>query len=140
MRFVVVLPLILLSACAGTNEQSPALEPVKLSALEASAQKIESMMVDVLAMESGLQTVKSGGSPISIAFSGDAAALLKRLAELEGRQFLVTGRHPVSLPVSLDVKDRPIKEVLYLIGMQVGARADVVLSAKAIELRFKEWN
>lgn len=139
-KIAVLASLLGLSACAGTNEAPPAPDPVKLTPLEASAERIETMMVDVMSIEAGLKTVKTEGMPISISFAGDAAVILKKLADLEGKNFLVTGRHVASMPVSLEVKDRPIKEVLYLIGMQVGSRADVVSSPKAIELRFKEWS
>lgn len=139
MRLTAILSVLLLAGCAGSQEKPVESGPVKLSALEESAQKIETMMVEVLAIESGLRTVKSDGDPISVSYSGDATTILKKLADIEGKHFIATGRHPVSLPVSLEVKSRPIKEVLYLIGMQVGGRADVILSSRQIELRFKEW-
>lgn len=139
---ICLITTLILAGCASAPQAPTPVVSAEPAPLERSAKNIERMMVELNRLESGLTAAKmrAAGEPVTITYSGDAVNLVDRLAKLTNRVFLVTGRHPAPLPVSLDVQDRPVEEVLYLVGVQLGKRADILLDRDRIELRYQEWN
>lgn len=78
------------------------------------------------------------GPNMTVDYQGEAAALLRRVAQTSGYQFRQSGPQPyVPLVVHVDVADKPFVEFLKDIGSQFAGRADLVLSDKTIEIRYR---
>lgn len=71
-------------------------------------------------------------------YQGDAATLLKRIAQANGRSFEITGTEPrLPLFVHVDVRNADLRSVLADIGAQFGGRADLVLTTSHIKISYK---
>lgn len=75
---------------------------------------------------------------LTVIWEGEAAEILKRIAASQQLQFKQSGPMPrLPLPVFIKLNNASLAEALALIGEQCGARADVVLNERSIELRSK---
>jgi hypothetical protein len=107
-----------------------------------SAQKIDQLLTDI-ALAGGISTatsqvghVRVNGDRVNVQWQGDAPAVLSRLAEAEGLKFAMIGC-PVPILVSIQSANADFVRVLEHIGMQLGARADVVLKTDAVEIHYR---
>ncbi|CCD28921.1 TraH conjugal transfer protein [Candidatus Glomeribacter gigasporarum BEG34] len=107
-----------------------------------SAHQVNQLLTDI-ALAGGISTTAShaghvqiDGDRISVQWQGDAPAVLRRLAEAKGLKFAMIGR-PVPIPVSIQSENADFVRVLENIGMQLGARADVVLKTDAVEIHYR---
>jgi defect-in-organelle-trafficking protein DotD len=105
-------------------------------ALALSSKKIEAMLTDFQSLSEPVALPKSdkANDKITIAWSGEAVSLLKRLAELRGYSFTETGKPTGPLLIYVNARAEPLMDVLRNIGAQLGPRADIVLKDKAVEL------
>lgn len=75
---------------------------------------------------------------ITTTFHGDAAVLLRRLAQARDKTLIVLGPKPhLPLLVQISVVDVPYEDFLRDIGYQFGQRADLVLADRHIEIRYR---
>lgn len=75
---------------------------------------------------------------ITTTFHGDAAVLLRRLAQVRGTTLRVHGPKPhLPLLVQISAVDVPYEDFLRDIGYQFGQRADLVLADGHIEIRYR---
>jgi hypothetical protein len=146
MRFTHVAMTVLVCGAAGCASQQPPAVDTTGRMLDAqfseSAQKIDSMMVDV-ARAGGVSAVapRTGkvmvsGDLITVQWQGDAPEVLRKLAEAKGLRFAAMGR-AVPIPVSLSAIDTRFVDVLENVGTQCGGRADVVLTNDALEIHYR---
>ncbi|RKP47574.1 hypothetical protein D7S89_15215 [Trinickia fusca] len=145
MRSTYVLTAALISCLAGCVTQPAPVDETghKLDGqLDDSARRIDALLVDI-SRAGGISAVvpKSGtvlvsGEFMTVQWRGDAPEVLRKIAEAKGLQFSVSGR-AVPLPVSIDATNTSFVQVLENIGTQLGGRADVVLKADALELRYR---
>lgn len=78
------------------------------------------------------------GALVTASFQGDAAQLLKRIADARGLELKIRGPKPyLPLIVHVDAVNQPIEEFLKDVGYQFGQRADLVLGAGALEIRYR---
>jgi len=136
----------LLQGCA----TPPAAAPVDTTGqmldakLTQSAQKIERMLVDVSRASAISSVAPKGGKVIvdgetaTVVWNGDAAPLLKKIADAKGLKFTPLGR-AVQIPVAIEASEAPILEVLENIGVQMGSRADVILTSDAVEIQYRAY-
>lgn len=75
-----------------------------------------------------------------VSFRGDAVDLLKKLEPVTGKKVAVTGPQPrLPLYVQVSAAGLPADEVFKDIGYQLGQRADLILQAQTIEIRFRSY-
>lgn len=81
------------------------------------------------------------GDSLSVDYAGEAAPLLAQLAKAQNKTFGIYGKHPrLPLPIVVNVKNVPLLELAKDIGAQFGQRADLVLSATSLEIRYRDFN
>jgi hypothetical protein len=116
--------------------------------LNESAQRIEQLLVDI-SRARGISThphpsrhsevavtAASNGERLMVQWQGDVREVLRKLAAVKGLRFSVLGR-PIPMPVSIHSINTDFVQILENIGVQLGNRADVVLKADALEIRYR---
>lgn len=84
-------------------------------------------------MSANLQAQK-----MNVTWEGEAAEILKRIADAQHLKFKVTGPQPrLHLPVFIRLRAVTLKEALEAIADQCGGRADIELSDDTVELRMR---
>lgn len=75
-----------------------------------------------------------------VTWRGDANDLLKNLEPILGQKLSVTGPVPrMPLYVQVHALGVPVDEVMRDIGYQLGQRADLVLTAGGVEIRYRAY-
>lgn len=78
------------------------------------------------------------GALVTASFQGDAAQLLRRVADARGMELKIRGPKPyLPLVVHVDAVNQPIDDFLKDVGYQFGQRADLVVADGAIEIRYR---
>lgn len=62
---------------------------------------------------------------ITAVYRGDVRLVLRKLADQAGLQFMIVGKVPTLLNVTVDAKDQPLVRILESIGTQTGNVADI---------------
>lgn len=141
--YMLSLPLVVsLAACAA--QPAPVDETARMldARLAASAQRIDSMLVDISragaisAARPKPGKVEINGDLVTVVWHGDAPDVIKKIAEAKGLTFAVMGR-PVPSPVAIEAVNSPLLSVLENIGTQLGGRGDVVLKQSALEVHYR---
>ena len=128
----------LIAGCAAQK-----VEPVKtVDPAEVSLQKSLDRVANMPQFTSGADekppapTLKGQG--ITVSFQGSADQLLSKIAAARGLAFKVQGPQPfLPLPVHVDLADVTFSEFLADVGHQFGQRADLVLTDKTLEIRYR---
>lgn len=140
-RFMPALVFALGAALAGCAtapvQTTPQVDPAEVAlrkALETQPGAMHAQSADAKApaarLAGPLVTIKN--------YVGDAEPLLRRLATARGMDFAVTGPEPrLPLLIAIDADGLPLEALLHDIGHQFGQRADVVLGAGRIEIRYR---
>ncbi|SPA23657.1 TraH conjugal transfer protein (modular protein) [Cupriavidus taiwanensis] len=131
-----------LAACAAPS--APIDETARMldSKLAASAQKIDSMLVDIAragALTSPAKKpskVEINGDLVTVIWHGDAPDVIKKMAEAKGLTFDIKGRR-VPSPVAIEAVNTPFVAVLENIGVQLGGRGDVILRQQSLEVHYR---
>jgi hypothetical protein len=75
---------------------------------------------------------------VQVDYFGDASVLLRMMAEGMGWRFAVTGSVPhMPIFVTVSAQGEPAEEVLRLMALQLGGRADIALRDSMLELRYR---
>lgn len=83
------------------------------------------------------QLDKADGN-ITVSYRGEAADLMRRIALAQGLSFRVEGPLPhLPLYVAIDATDMRLVDLCREVGMQFGQRADLVLTPRSIEIRYR---
>lgn len=134
---------------AGCATVGDAAKPVPATPIEThisdSAKRVESLMIELnsarAANAASAAGIRSSGmsldSLVSVKrFDGDAEGFVRQLAATTGHKFVALGRVKLPLPITVEVKDVPLIEVLKIVGYQLGGRADLALTNEGFELRY----
>lgn len=79
--------------------------------------------------------IKDDEQRLSLTWKGDAAELVQQLARDRGLSFATTGVR-LPLPVSMTVKNEPLRSVLELLRAQVGYRAAISQQADRLVVEY----
>lgn len=85
--------------------------------------------------EKAIRTSPEGN--VTIYWSGDAAKLLAEIATKTKKHFSLQGKPVLPLPISLDVKNASVQQLLESIADQINNRADIILENDAIILDYR---
>lgn len=85
--------------------------------------------------EKAIRTSPEGN--VTIYWSGDAAKLLAEIATKTKKHFSSQGKPVLPLPISLDVKNASVQQLLESIADQINNRADIILENDAIILDYR---
>ncbi|MEX3917909.1 DotD/TraH family lipoprotein [Paraburkholderia sp. BR10872] len=146
LRVGSIMTMAVATACALAGCAQPApIDPAAIQMdkqLDESARNIDSML-DKVARAGAISaavpqagTVMVSGQFITVRWKGNAAEVLRKIAEAKGLRFAEVGR-PIASPVSIDATNTDFVSVLENIGTQLGGRADVVLKSDALEIRYR---
>lgn len=133
---LVVLPALLL-ACASPPPAKPPAEPdavtVRLDAVTRTAEARRDIHADTVRPAAHFSWDR-----VEVDYFGDAAVLLRQMAQGVGMQFAITGPAP-HLPIFVQVssKGERMDEVLRKMALQLGGRADIAVRDTVIELRYR---
>lgn len=82
--------------------------------------------------------LQAADGQVSIAYSGEAAVLMDKVARAKGMKFQVTGPQPrLPLFVTVAIKGGTWNQLYRDVGAQFGQRADLVLHDDGIEIRYR---
>ncbi|TAL65747.1 MAG: hypothetical protein EPN79_11245 [Burkholderiaceae bacterium] len=131
--------LIVLSACTSA--------PVKPSTPDPTAVALDNMLAKAAHQPSFTGSAdehapapRMANGKLWVSWQGDAVNLLRKLAPLTGLAVSVTGPVPrLPLYVQVHADGLPLDEVLRDIGYQLGQRADLILQAKSVEIRYRAY-
>lgn len=68
---------------------------------------------------------------------GDIEPFLRSLTNAAGMRIIVTGRKLGPVPISIDVRDARLFDILRQAGAQTGKRADVLIGVTTIEIQYR---
>jgi len=144
-RALAVCTAALLAACAGPvkpPEAQPDPAAVRLRSLLASADALSPSSASANAAEASAKPgVKEKGmstARLSLTFAGSAPELLRPLAAARGLTLRVLGPQPhLPLFVVVDQKDATFEDVLKDVAAQFGQRAQLALTDRTIEIRYR---
>lgn len=78
------------------------------------------------------------GQRVTVNYHGGATELLQAFARVHNKELRIRGPQPhLPLFVSVNAIDVPFEDFLRDVGLQFGQRADLVLMANAIEIRYR---
>lgn len=127
------------SATAAEAEQASRRQDLD-ARLRAAEARVADLRRDAAAASQGQQSVRIGAdSKVSVSWNGEAAPLVLQLAKARGWEPKVTGKPILPVPVSIDVRDADLVDVLRDLGAQMGSRADLILRSNQIELRYRTF-
>ncbi|MDL5034349.1 DotD/TraH family lipoprotein [Pelomonas sp. APW6] len=128
----------LIAGCAAQKiEPVKAADPAEL-ALQKSLDRVANLPQFTSGADEKLPTPKLKGQGITVSFQGSADQLLSKIAAARGLAFKVQGPQPfLPLPVHVDLADVTFSEFLADVGHQFGQRADLVLTDKTLEIRYR---
>jgi defect-in-organelle-trafficking protein DotD len=83
------------------------------------------------------QLDKADGN-ITVSYRGEAADLMRRIAQAQGLAFRVEGPLPhLPLYVAVDTTNMRLVDLCREVGLQFGQRADLILTPRSIEIRYR---
>lgn len=136
-KIIVFFAPLVVVACASPQP------PVKPTAQDVVAQLIDSEVATAnaqrqIGFETEVLRPVYGNEITSVSFAGDALQLLENAARGMGKSFLVTGPQPrLPIFVQINVKAVTFENFLQQVARQLGQRADIELSDKLIELKYR---
>lgn len=120
------------AAKAAPNTQ-PAEDPTSV------AERIRNAERAVLAAMQGPQPASNNGvmaRPISVEFEGDATEALRRIVQVAGISYRIVKQPAANLPVSLKLKQVPLRAALEALDQQLQGKADLVYVRMAQRVDF----
>lgn len=130
------LTAAMLTACAAPP---PAAQPDSVDLALRAAIDEHRLPSHAQSADAPAQPARLSGAVLTVRqYVGDAAVLLQRVATSRGLTFRVTGPEPrLPLLIAIDVEGVPFETFLSDVGYQFGQRADLVLTAGGIEIRYR---
>ena len=128
-----------LAACTSVPVQAPpAGDKEVASMLESALSSAQAQSPGTRGADAVMKPAKASGPSIAIKYAGDARDLLRQVSASRDLRFAVRGPQPhLPLFVIVDVRDVSFEEFLTDVGSQLGQRADLVLTDKSIEVRYR---
>ncbi|MEJ8837664.1 DotD/TraH family lipoprotein [Ramlibacter sp. AN1133] len=131
--------LAVLAGCASTPlPPEPAAADESKVLLDGALQRAEVLPASTSSASSKAKPLNLQEARFSMNYAGEGKVLLKQVAAARGLTFRVLGPQPhLPLFVIVDSKDSTLEELLRDVGLQFGQRADLALTDKAIEVRYR---
>lgn len=135
---------VLLSACSTPNAEVAKPQDPVVGQLERSIRLVKTSEQEFSrSADSAGQPPEAvlAGNSLTVTYMGEAQVLIAALARAQGKEAVVLGKHPrLPLPVVVNAKDETLLSLARDIGSQFGQRADLVLTDKTIEIRYRDFN
>jgi hypothetical protein len=129
--------LAVMAGCANKPIPLHTEDPAEV-ALQASMARVNAPAAFTNGADEKVPAPKMSGQSITVSYQGNADVLLAKIARARDMSFKVQGPRPfLPLPVHVDLVDVTLGEFLADVGHQFGQRADLVLTDKAIEIRYR---
>jgi len=136
----VAVVVLALQACSTPPQQPPAQkvdDPIA-TRIEQGLAKAAALQQFTRGADREAPAPAVGGATITASFQGEAAQLLRSVANARGKELRIRGPKPhLPLVVQVDAVNMPYEEFLRDIGYQFGQRADLVLADGHIEIRYR---
>jgi defect-in-organelle-trafficking protein DotD len=149
LRLSALFAALVVSGCSTPPAKNPAAADAERSARR---QDLDARLSDTEARVAALKRSTStaanrpvGGvrvnpdNKVTVSWSGEAAPLVTQLARAKGLEPKITGKPIMPIPVSIDVTDADVVDVLRDIGAQLGSRADLIMRNNQLELRYRTF-
>lgn len=129
---------IALGGCA-IQKQEPqvnsTVDPVSRS-IDASAQRIEALMVELKGMKLPDKPIAEGDL-VNINWVGEATMLVASLAKARGFEFEKRGAPELPLPITIVENKATFDEVLEKIAAQIDSRANLLVTDKKLVIEYR---
>ncbi len=137
LAFVLVCSVLGFTGCSVIK---PVVAPPDKSkdALETVINRAATEKPETASSDTQVKPALMTGAALSVDFAGDAKTLVRQLAAARGLTYTVTGPEPrLPLFVVVNSKNVDFTSLMRDIGGQFGQRADIVLSPKNVEIRYR---
>lgn len=137
---ILILAPVFLAACASAPAPQPEKGDAESAGLLTSAiERAKGAPAHTATADAKAPAATMGGGSVTITFAGEAKDLLRQMAATRSLEYKVRGPQPhLPLFVVVDVKSVSFEEFLTDVGAQFGQRADLVLTNKSIEVRYRD--
>jgi len=132
--------VVLLSACTTTiPAPAPKEDAESAQMLSSAISRVAAAPASTTSADAKAVPAQMAGGRITVNFAGEAKDLLRQMASPRTVEYKVRGPQPhLPLFVIVDVKNVTFEEFLTDVGSQFGQRADLVLTNKSIEVRYRD--